>query len=169
MTQDISIRPATVSDVPALDDILFRAFDTLLRPDYPAAVLELAVPLMGRSRPDLVGSGTYYLATDDDGRVLGAGGWSGTDPHGDQADPRVGHIRHFGVDPSMSRRGVAKAIMVRVFEDAAAQGITSLMCFSTRGAVPFYRAMGFEVLDEFDVMLSEDVALRVVRMTRALP
>jgi GNAT superfamily N-acetyltransferase len=169
MPHNILVRPASNADIPALDDMLYRAFDELLRPDYPAEVLYRAVPMMGRARRDLVGSDTYFVATDESGRILGAGGWANDDPHGGEADPRVGHIRHFGVDPSVARRGVARAIMDHVLRDAADKGIEKMNCFSTFSAVPFYRAMGFAVLDELDIMLTEDVAFPAVVMLRRLP
>ena len=166
---DIIVRPAGPKDIPALDAVLFRAFDTLLRPDYPPEVLKRAVPMMGKARVDLVVSGSYFVATDDKRRILGAGGWTAAPPHGGDSVAHVGNVRHFGVDPAAVRRGVARALMTRVIEDAARHGVTQLDCLSTRSAVTFYAAMGFETLGEAEVMLGPDVAFPVIRMQRRVP
>lgn len=166
---DIVVRPAGPKDIPALDAMLFRAFDTLLRPDYPADVLERAVPMMGKARVDLVVSGSYFVATDGKRRILGAGGWTAVPPHGGETAAHVGNVRHFGVDPAAARRGVASALMARVIKDAARHGVTLLDCMSTRSAVRFYAAMGFEAVGEAEVMLSKDVAFPVIRMQRRVP
>ena len=168
MTAQIRVRPAAPQDIPALDAILFRAFDTLLRPDYPAEVLEHAVPLMGRARVDLVVSGRYFVATDPKGRILGAGGWSSAPPHGGDAQANVANVRHFGIDPDAARQGVASALMARVIRDAAAHGMTRLDCLSTRTAVRFYSAMGFTEVGEGDVKLGPNVSFPIVQMVRAL-
>jgi N-acetylglutamate synthase-like GNAT family acetyltransferase len=169
MSSKIRVRPAGPKDIPALDSMLFRAFDTLLRPDYPAEVLERAVPMMGRARVDLVVSGTYFVATDDKGRIVGAGGGPAAPPHGGEQQAHVGNVRHFGVDPDAARRGVASAVMERVIRDAAAHGVTQLDCLSTRSAVAFYKSMGFDVIGQAEVALARDVAFPVVRVRRRVP
>lgn len=166
MSSEIRVRPAGPKDIPALDTMLFRAFDTLLRADYPADVLDRAVMMMGRARVDLVVSGGYFVATDDKGRVLGAGGWSAVPPHGGDQEAHVGNVRHFGVDPDAARQGVASAVMERVIRDAVAHGVKQLDCLSTRSAVGFYKSMGFEAIGEAEVMLARDLVFPVVRMRR---
>ncbi len=168
MSGNFTIRPALPADIPELNELLYRAFDTQLRSDYPSEVLDRAVPLMGRARPELVISGTYFVAADTAGRLLGAGGWSKEPPHGGEADAHLGNIRHFGVDPVAARRGVASAIMAHVVRDAAGQGMTCLDCLSTLSAVGFYRSAGFEPLGGQDVMLGEGVPFPVIHMVRHL-
>ena len=168
MTEDFVIRPAQPDDIPALNDLLLRAFDMLLRPDYPAEVLEYAVPIMGRARPELVASGTYFIAVDADDCIIGAGGWTIEPPNGGKLDARVGNVRHFAVEPTAARRGIATAIMAHVAQDAAAQGVAVLDCLSTRSAVGFYRSAGFEVLGETAAMLAKNLPFPAVRMERHL-
>jgi GNAT superfamily N-acetyltransferase len=169
MSQNLSVRPATVEDIPSLNDVLFRAFDALLRDDYPPEVLERAVPMMGRARPELVASGTYFVAVDAEGNIVGAGGWTAEDPATGRAEAGVGHIRHFAVDPAAARRGVAKAIMAKVLGAAAAAGFKRLECYSTRSARKFYEATGFEVAGpEVEVNLGEGIAFSSVPMRRGV-
>lgn len=169
MTGKFSIRSARADDIPALDDVLYRAFDTCLRADYPAKVLDRAVPMMGRARPELVETGTYFVATDGAGRILGAGGWTATPPHGGHAEGQVGNIRHFGVDPDFGGRGIASAIMAHVVRDAKARGVKRMDCLSTRSAVGFYRSTGFEVTGAQDVVLGEGVVFPAIEMVRLMP
>lgn len=73
------VRAATKQDIAAVDALLARAYPRLLKPDYPASMLVMALPKISRAQPDLVTCGTYYLVEDED-RLLGAGGWTATPP-----------------------------------------------------------------------------------------
>ena len=102
----LTIRPARRDDIPGIDALLARSYPQLLKADYPPSVLVTALPLISRANPQLVQSGTYYVALDEAGRVLGAGGWSFGAPQGGLADGVTAHIRHFATDPAAVRRGV---------------------------------------------------------------
>jgi hypothetical protein len=53
----------------------FRDVDVYIR-----AVL--ALPIISRARPELLASGTYFVALDGNGRMVGAGGWTRGAPEG---------------------------------------------------------------------------------------
>ena len=162
----LTIRPAEMSDIPAIDMMLQRSYPRLLKADYPASVLVTAVPLISKAQPRLVASGTYYVA-EDAGEILGAGGWTGSGPQGEAAQG-LGHIRHFGTDPSAVRRGVGKAIMARTIQEARQAGLTALACYSTRTAEPFYRAMGFVSKKAVEIALRPGIVFPAIAMSRAL-
>lgn len=160
----VLVRPGRRSDVPAVDALLARSYPQLLKADYPPSVLVTAVPLISRAQPDLVACGTYYVAETEDGRIVGAGGWTPS-----RARARSGGIRHFVTDPGFTRRGVGSALMVRCLRDAARAGLRQMRCEATRTAVPFYRAHGFEVTGEIAVELRPGVVFPAIAMLRALP
>ena len=86
---DFTIRPTTIADLPTVDALLARAYPRLLKPDYPPSVMVTVLPLISRAQPDLLRSGTYYLAESHEHGVVGAGGWTR-----DQTRSELGHIRH---------------------------------------------------------------------------
>ncbi|MFO1201686.1 MAG: GNAT family N-acetyltransferase [Tabrizicola sp.] len=168
MTQTLILRRAVPADLSAVDALLSRSYPRLLAPDYPPSVLVLAIPRISRAQPVLLASGTYFLAEDGTGRVVGAGGWTCAAPGSlraaGSADVRIGHVRHVATDPDVVRQGVGRRLMSRVMDDAREAGVEVMDCASTRTAVPFYAAMGFKIVDEMVVSLAPGVDFPAVRM-----
>ncbi len=166
------VRTARSVDMVAIDDVLSRSYPKLLKADYPPSVLVTAVPVISRAQPDLVASGTYYVAEDSAGMILGAGGWTvrapGTGQSRGQMAAEAGHIRHFATDPDHLRKGVAQALMKRVLLDAEAVGVSRLECLSTRTAVPFYIAQGFRTMGDVDVRLRGGISFPAIQMFRPM-
>lgn len=166
MADRITIRPARLADLAPVDALLARSYPRQLAADYPPSVLVTALPLISRARPELLASGTYYVADDGAGHIVGAGGWTRTAPSGRAAV--VGNVRHVVTDDRMTRRGIGRAIMARVFDDSAAAGCRHLDCLATRTAVPFYQALGFTVVGAVEITLRPGIAFPAIRMQRNL-
>lgn len=164
MNPTLSIRAASLADLSAMDALLARSYPRLLAADYPPSTLVLAVPRIARARPELLASGSYFLAEDPEGRLLAAGGWTRAAPGGAPGSADAGHVRHVATDPDMTRRGVGRALMGRVMQDARRAGVEWLDCLSTRTAVPFYHALGFRALHPVDVPLAPGILFPAVRM-----
>ncbi|MEO0912154.1 MAG: GNAT family N-acetyltransferase [Pseudomonadota bacterium] len=163
------IRSARPRDMAGIDAVLSRSYPRLLKADYPPSVLVTAVPVISRAQPDLVASGTYYVAEGEDGALLGAGGWTIRAPGPGRRGADTGHIRHFATDPDHLRKGIAGALMRRVFLDAEALGVARMECLSTRTAVPFYLAQGFRTLGDVEVQLRGGIAFPAIQMMRPMP
>jgi GNAT superfamily N-acetyltransferase len=169
MEQTLTLRRAGPPDLAAVDLLLSRSYPKLLARDYPPSIMVLAVPLISRVRPELLASGRYFVAEDGSGRVVAAGGWSLVRPTGGgAAAPDTGHVRHVATDPDAVRRGVGRALMAAVMQDAAASGVGWLDCLSTLTAVPFYKALGFRALYPTDVPLAPGITFPAVRMLAEL-
>jgi GNAT superfamily N-acetyltransferase len=168
MDPSLTLRAATPADLAAVDALLARSYPRLLAPDYPPSVLVTALPLISRARPELLASGTYYVVEDGAGDILGAGGWSRGAAAGGAVTGRVGHVRHLVTDHRALRRGIARSIMAATFAAARKAGCTALDCLSTRTAVPFYAAVGFQTLGPVTVALRPGIEFPAVRMARAL-
>ncbi|MEM8824535.1 MAG: GNAT family N-acetyltransferase [Pseudomonadota bacterium] len=160
------LRPTTRADIPAVDALLAEAYPRLLAPDYPPSVLVTALPRISRAQPALLTSGTYWLA-EEDGVLLAAGGWTAQAPRGRGRRGR-GHIRHVVSNPDRLREGHARAVLEAAMGQARAAGITLLECISTRTAVPFYRALGFQMQGEVTVPLAPGIDFPAIQMTRPL-
>ena len=74
------------------------------------AVLAHALPSMTRANPDLLASGTYFVALDEDHDVIARGGWTTQQPGNGEVQPATGHIQHFATHPRSVRKGAARAI-----------------------------------------------------------
>ncbi len=168
-TSQITIRTTTIADLGAVDGLLVRSFAVQLKPDYPASALVLALPLISKARPGLLASGTYFAAVEGE-KVIGVGGWSWAAPTGvSSLGPiDVAHVRHFVTDHRCTRRGVGRMLMSRIIETAQDRGVAALDCLSTRTAVPFYKACGFEEVGQIDVQLRPGIVFPSVRMFRPI-
>lgn len=162
-TQTITIRTARPADLAAADTLFSESYPILLRGDYPPSVQVLAIPLISRAQPHLLTSGTYFVAEDADGRLVGAGGWTRA-----ARVREVGQIRHVVTDHRRIRQGIGRALMAHIFATARQAGIRHLQCQSTRTAVPFYAACGFRELGPIEVPLQPGISFPAVAMERDL-
>ncbi len=168
MTTAFRIRVATRADIAAVDALLARSYPVLLKPDYPPSVMVTALPRISRARPELVSCGSYFVALDASGTIVGAGGWTPGSPIGGPLRRGVGHIRHVVTDHRRTRTGIGRVLMTHVIADASAQGVVRLDCLSTRTAVPFYTAMGFVVIGPVDVPLGPGSVFPSIAMVRTV-
>jgi len=153
-----SVRPTIQADLSAVDDLLARSYPKLLKADYAPSVLVTVLPIISRARPELIACGTYYVA-EEDGQILGAGGWTR-----DRVQADKGHIRHVVTDDRALRRGVGRTILCHTIKAARHSGILELECASTLTAVPFYTSVGFESEEQFVIELGPSIHFPAVRM-----
>lgn len=163
LSESLTIRLATLRDVPQVDALLARAYPLLLRADYPPATLQAALPLIARAQPHLVGCGSYFIAARG-GVTLAAGGWTRAAPQGAEGPEGLGHVRHVVTDPRHVRQGIGRALMRAVMGHAAAAGVHSLHCQSTLTAAPFYAALGFREVCRIDLRLRPGILFPAVHM-----
>ena len=168
MTQTLTVRATTSADLAVVDALFARSYPALLKADYKPSVLVTALPLISRAQPRLLSSGTFYVIEDEDGTVLGAGGWSRAAPGGAREAAGFGHVRHVVTDHRSTRRGVGRALMTYVLDQARGAGLRRLACQSTLTAVPFYAACGFRALGEVAVPLRPGITFPAVAMERDL-
>ncbi len=168
MTEALNLRLARPADLAAVEALLTVSYPKILAADYPPSVLVTALPLISRARPELLASGSYWLACDAGGSVLAAGGWTPGAPADGALRAGIGHVRHVVCDYRHLRRGIAGRLMERAMGQARAEGIERLDCLSTRTAVPFYEALGFRALGPVEVALRPGIVFPAVRMERDL-
>jgi GNAT superfamily N-acetyltransferase len=159
----ITLRSSTGRDFDAIDAMLARSYHKLLKNDYAPSVMVTAVPLISRANPSLVKSGTYYVAETADGTIIGAGGWSAS-----SLSRGVAEVRHLVVDWRHQRQGIGRRLMMGIFAEAQLQGIRRMEARSTRTAVVFYEAMGFDSVGQIIVPLRPGIDFPAVAMRRFL-
>ena len=167
MAETMTVRAARPSDLAAVDALLRRSYAVQVRGDYPPSVIVTALPLLARANASLLASGTYHVAEDEEGAILGAGGWTTIGPQGARR-AGVGHVRHLVTDHRRARRGIGTGVMSRVLDQAGDAGMRALDCLSTRMAVPFYARLGFQAVGPVDVSLRPGIVFPAVRMIRRL-
>lgn len=151
---DISIRIATLDDLPVLTAMIDRAIGDLQRGFLSPAEIEASRLFMGIDT-QLVHDGTYLCAIGAD-RIIGCGGWSwrrtlyGGDEAGDLINPQAldpqhepARIRAMYTDPDYARRGVGQAIITAAEDAARAAGFGMAELMSTLAGEPLYRRCGY--------------------------
>nr|WP_237212619.1 GNAT family N-acetyltransferase [Ruegeria lacuscaerulensis] len=116
-----------------------------------------------QANPELVTSGSYYVA-EKDGAIIGCGGWTCTAPGTGATTEGLVHARHFAVDPICAQTGVGRAIFERCVMDALATGATRIQALSSLNAEPFYERMGLRRFDLIEVPFGSDAGFPVVLM-----
>lgn len=118
--------------------------------------------------------------TERDGELIGCGGWSkrktlfGGDQYASRdpgiLDPEAepARIRAFFIHPKWSRKGIAKAILLRCEREARADGFRALELMSTLPGVKLYEACGYKAIQKRDLEMDGDVTLGLVQMRKEL-
>lgn len=163
-----AIRIAEPADAEAVTALLEKSYPALLAGAYDAALLQQVLPLMTRANPELLSSGSYYVAVGDDGMIVGAGGWTRHSPTGQGENGTNGNIRHFGTDPDHARKGIGRALIARCVEDARDAGLTELNCYSTLNGKVFYASCGFHTVEPFEIAFPGGLVFPSVRMVKPL-
>lgn len=167
MISPIRVRPAKKADTRAVERVLLASYPSLMARAYKPEVLALALPIMTRPNPRLLGSGTYYVA-EQNGEIIGCGGWSREEPGGDVIAPGSAHVRHFAVSPEFVGRGAGRAMFNQCEIDARVHGISLFKCFASLNAVGFYKLLGFEERGIINVALGQGISLPSMLMERRL-
>jgi len=173
------LRLARMDDVPALEELVPLSVRTLQAAHYSPAQMEAALgPVFGVDR-QLIADGTYFVA-EDEGRIVGCGGWSmrkavfGGDRARSGADERIdpahdpARVRAFFIHPEFARRGIGKAILTACESAIIAAGFSKAELVATLAGEPLYDALGYEVLERYEVPLAGGITLPVVKMHKRL-
>jgi GNAT superfamily N-acetyltransferase len=181
---NIHIRKATTADIPRLREVIEASVRGLQAQDYSPTQIEGALQSVYGVDSRLIADGTYFVAETSESRstrkIVGCGGWSKrkTLYGGDQfrsredslLDPAhdVAKIRAFFVLPQWARRGIGTLILEASERAAIAAGFTRLEMGATLSGVPFYRAKGYEAIENQQARLTNGEVLPIVRMAKAM-
>jgi GNAT superfamily N-acetyltransferase len=176
----ITIRLASLEDVPALQQLIVASVRLLSLPYYSAQEIDGGlIHVFGVDR-QLIHDETYFVA-EIATQIVGCGGWSKrrTLFGGDQAqsvrvdellDPKTdaARVRAFFVDPNWSRKGIGRQILDACEQAASESGFSRLELASTLPGEPFYSALGYSILEPFDIPLPDNQSLPVIRMEKVI-
>jgi len=176
---EVSLRPARLTDVPALNALIERSARALSVGFYSREQTEAAIRYVFGVDSNLVADGTYFAA-EVGTTLVGCGGWSrrrtlyGGDqrPVGDAdlLDPlaEAARVRAFFVHPDWARRGIGRHLLDACVAAAHAAGFRRLELMATLPGVPLYEAGGFASVEHVTDELPDGTRIEFVRMMRAI-
>jgi GNAT superfamily N-acetyltransferase len=150
----VSLRKATLADIPALSALIARSARGLSSEDYRPAQVEGALRGAFGVDSQLLHDETYFVA-EENGDMVGCGGWSfrstlfGGDARAERdaslLDPltQSAKIRAFFVDPAHARRGIGTLLLERCEQEARVHGFSRVELMATLPGVKLYAARGY--------------------------
>jgi len=178
--ESFSIRVAQETDVPVLQGLIEASVRGLQIDDYSPAQIDAALRKVFGVDSQLMADGTYLVAENSAGEIVGCGGWSkrktlyGGDVWVAREDSLLNpakdaaKIRAFFIHPDWARRGIGTLILEACEKAATAAGFTRFEMGATLTGVPLYRARGYRELEPLEVPMGEGLTLPIVRMEKRL-
>jgi GNAT superfamily N-acetyltransferase len=175
----ITLRPATLDDVPALQSLIARSARGLSTADYRPAQVEGALRGAFGVDTQLVNDRTYFVA-EENRAIVGCGGWSfrstlfGSDARGGRdsslLDPKsqAAKIRAFFVDPSWARRGIGTLLLERCEDEARARGFSEVELMATLPGVKLYAVRGYVGAEMVRYEVGEGESIEFIPMRKSL-
>ena len=173
-------RIACAEDLPALRTLMTRAIEQLQSDFLNPKQVRASHKVMGLDT-QLIRDGTYFAIEEEDGRIVGCGGWSwrATLYGGDDSlvtrdpvplDPATdaAKIRAMYTDPDFTRRGIGRMILELCEGAAREAGFARAEMMATMAGVPLYRACGYVPVEPVHSAEIDDVAVPLVRMEKTL-
>ena len=172
---ELTIRPATMEDLPALREVMDAAISLLQKGFLTDEQIESSRTIMGLDT-QLVEDGTYYVV-EAEGRIVAAGGWSARaqlygpsreEGGGPRLDPATGaaRIRAFFTDPSHARRGLARRILERCESEARDSGFHSMELMATLPGRRLYETCGYRAEAPIQYPLRPGLTIEFVPMRK---
>lgn len=159
----MEIAVATPEDEAEINAVLTASFSSLLTARYDDILLAPILPRVTTVNPVLLKSGSYYVAVDD-GKIVGCGGWTHEKPGTSEIVPGEAHIRHFASDPALIGKGIGRALFEHSKAAAKKDGVDTLICYSTLNAELFYKSLGFETIELFDLDMGDGLTFPSILM-----
>ena len=175
----VTLRKATLDDVPALQSLIARSARGLSTAEYRPAQVEGALRGAFGVDTQLVNDQTYFVA-EENGAMVGCGGWSfrstlfGSDARGGRdsslLDPKsqAAKIRAFFVDPSWARRGIGTLLLEHCEQEARARGFSAVELMATLPGVKLYAARGYVGSDMVRYEVGEGESIEFIPMRKTL-
>ena len=178
----LSLRKATLADIPALNALIARSARGLSTADYRPAQIEGALRGAFGVDSQLLADETYYVV-EDGGQIVGCGGGSfrstlfggdaraGCDSSTLDPATEAAKIRAFFVDPGNARRGIGSLLLDHCERQARAHGYTLVELMATLPGVKLYAARGYvgSLMVHFDVGSGEVIEFIPMRKSLITP
>jgi GNAT superfamily N-acetyltransferase len=155
VSEEITIRQATVADVPDLVRLRRMMFESMGCDD--AAQLDGADAAAAAYFAEAIPAGSFHgwLAVASTGMVVSSGGMviDQHPPGPSNLSGQIGYIMNLVTIPRYRRRGIARRIMQAMLKWLAEQGIQQGALHATEVGRPLYRELGFVDSNEMQLRL----------------
>lgn len=175
----VSVRKASLDDVPVLVRLIADSARGLSRDDYTSEQIEAALGTAWGIDTELIRDGTYFVAESEVG-IVACGGWSrrrklfGADAQGGQQsewlDPTIdsARIRAFFVRPGWARLGIGQMLLNICEAEAHTNGFRSVELMATLPGQRLYQAYGYTGNEQIEYPLSGELTIAFVPMKKVL-
>jgi len=175
----LSLRPATLAEIPLLESLIAESARGLSRGDYSDEQIEAAIGTAWGVDSELIRDRTYFVV-EADAEIVACGGWSrrrtlfGGDQQpgrrSEELDPSqdAARIRAFFVRPAWARRGVGRALLERCEVEARAHGFRTAELMATLPGLRLYAACGYVAGEPIRHPLRPGLDIEFVPMRKAL-
>lgn len=179
----ITLRRARIEDVPALTRLMEQSIRTLQAKDYSSEQIESGLRFVYGIDTLLIQDGTYLVAQND-GDLIGCGGWSrrrmlyggnqrrdtGDGSDAEILDPATdaARIRAFFIHPAWARRGIGRMLLEASEQAARAEGFRRFELVATNTGLHLYTTCGYTVAEPVSTVLPDGVTYSGYRMTKSV-
>ena len=151
----MTIRPATLADIPTLEELIAASARALARNDYTTEQIEGALGSAWGVDTQLIRDETYFAVLEGSS-VIACGGWSkrqalfgadrlaGAEPALLDPAKDAARIRAFFVHPDWARRGIGRTLLARCEAEARAAGFRSAELVATLPGQRLYERHGYK-------------------------
>ena len=172
-----AIRKAERRDIPEIERVMRESITGISSRSYDAKQVESSLQFIAHLDRDLVNDGTYFVV-DNDGQIVGCGGWSrrarlyagSGSASGDarMLDPKTeaARIRAMFVAPGFERRGIGRMILDRCESDARAAGFRRLELMAMLSGEAMYAACGYRAVENVPAKLEDGTPFPLTRMEK---
>jgi GNAT superfamily N-acetyltransferase len=173
------VRPATLAEREALQDLIARSARGLSTEDYRPEQVEGALQGAFGVDSQLIQDGTYFVV-EEGGVIVGCGGWSfrktlfGGDRRRErdaaELDPRTepAKIRAFFVDPAQARRGIGTMLLGKCEAEARLRGFSRVELMSTLPGIRLYSARGYRGVEQVQYEVAPGVVIEFLPMSKSI-
>jgi N-acetylglutamate synthase-like GNAT family acetyltransferase len=174
-----TVRPATLDDIPELNQLIAASVTQLQRDDYSESQRQAALGSVFGVDSALIHDGTYFVAVSGS-RICACGGWSRrATPFGSDRSPvrddspldpqqHAAKIRALFVDPACARQGLGTLILKACETAAKAAGFRRAELTATLTGAKLFRVHGFVPTEDLQFPLENGEALPLIRMEKPL-
>jgi predicted N-acetyltransferase YhbS len=177
---NVNLRLATMTDIPALEDLIRESVSVLSTEFYTSEQVASALSHVFGVDTQLIIDGTYFVA-EIENQIAGSGGWSkrktlfgGDKSKSEQVDSlldpaaEAARIRAFYVHPRWSRKGIGSSILKACEDAASLAGFNRIELVATLPGEPLYTARGYEKVEAMQIETPDGELLPAFRMTKML-
>jgi GNAT superfamily N-acetyltransferase len=157
-----TLRPASASDLPAVNGVIESAIDTW---QIPARVKRLCMPLYHYSAHDLAFMDLVLVEAEGNG-IVGVAAWDQADPGETPAGQSALLLHGIYVAPAQHRKGIGTYLFEAAVKAASSRGLDGVLVKAQPGAEQFFTSLGLERLAVDDA--SRDYPYRFWKASRGV-